>query len=231
VSDAASSPTEAIVVANGVSYTYPREAPVFAGLDVELARGEMVALEGPSGSGKTTLLCVLAGLLRPSAGAVSLAGAALHDLDAAGRARVRREHVGFVFQGYHLLAALSARDNVAEPLVLAGASRAAARAAALEALESVGLAAHAHKRPGELSGGEKQRVAVARALAKKPSVVFADEPTAALDHGTGRAVVALLRGYAEAGGTVLLVTHDTRLRPLVDRVLGMSEGRLTPLSR
>ena len=217
-----------IVSARDLAYGYPREQAVFAGLSVDLRSGEMVSLEGPSGSGKTTLLCLLAGLLRPRVGTVMLCGVPLHTLDDAGRTRARRAHVGFVFQGYHLLAALSARDNVAEPLVLSGVARATARATALAVLASVGLEKLAEKRPSELSGGEKQRVAVARALAKNPAIIFADEPTAALDHETGKAVVALLRTYADGGGTVLLVTHDARLRPFVDRTLGMNEG-LAPI--
>lgn len=217
------------VVARGLSFVYPGEAPLFDRLDVEVFAGELVTIEGPSGSGKTTLLSVLAGLVAPSAGTVSLAGVALHPTDGAARARARREHAGFVFQGHHLLSALSARDNVAEPLVLAGVARADARARALATLAEVGLSHRVDKRPAELSGGEKQRVSIARALVKKPEIVFADEPTAALDRATADTVVALLRAFADAGGAVLLVTHDARLRPAADRVLLMADGALSPL--
>lgn len=216
-----------ILEAKGVSFTYPRGGAVFSELDVSLAKGEMVSLEGPSGSGKTTLLTVLAGLVRPTAGTVTLAGSRLDTLDDRGRARARRAHVGFVFQGYHLLSALTARQNVVEPMVLAGRPRREAEARADATLERLGLRALASQRPAELSGGEKQRVAVARAIAPSPDVVFADEPTAALDFRTGQVVVGLLRDFATAGGTVLLVTHDTRLRPFVDRLLTMEDGRLS----
>lgn len=216
-----------ILEAKGVSFTYPRGGAVFSEVDVSLAKGEIVSLEGPSGSGKTTLLTVLAGLVRPTAGTVRLAGTRLDTLDDRGRARVRRAHVGFVFQGYHLLAALTARANVVEPMVLAGRTRKDAESRADETLERLGLRDLASKKPADLSGGEKQRVAVARAIAPAPDVVFADEPTAALDFRTGKAVVGLLRDFATAGGTVLLVTHDTRLRPLVDRLLTMEDGKLS----
>lgn len=216
-----------ILEAKDVSFTYPRGGAVFSGVDVSIAKGELVSLEGPSGSGKTTLLTVLAGLVRPTSGTVTLAGTRVDTLDDRGRARVRRAHVGFVFQGYHLLAALSARANVVEPMVLAGRARKDAEARADATLERLGLRELASKKPADLSGGEKQRVAVARAIAPAPDVVFADEPTAALDFRTGKAVVGLLRDFATAGGTVLLVTHDTRLRPLVDRLLTMEDGKLS----
>ena len=216
-----------ILEAKGVSFTYPRGGPVFSGVDVAIAKGELVSLEGPSGSGKTTLLTVLAGLVRPTSGTVTLAGTRVDTLDDRGRARVRRAHVGFVFQGYHLLAALTARANVVEPMVLAGRTRKDAESRADATLERLGIRDLASKKPADLSGGEKQRVAVARAIAPAPDVVFADEPTAALDFRTGQAVVGLLRDYATAGGAVLLVTHDTRLRPFVDRLLTLEDGRLS----
>ncbi len=218
-----------IVAAEGVAFRYGNEASgaeVFSGIDFSIERGEIVALEGPSGSGKTTLLSVLSGLVRSTAGKVTLAGERLDALDDPGRARARRKHVGFVFQGYHLIAALSARENVAEALVLRGFPRAEARERATVTLGKLGLERLATRRPEGLSGGEKQRVAVARAAAGSPAIVFADEPTAALDFSNGKIVVGLLRDYARAGGTVLLVTHDVRLRPFVDRVVAMTDGRI-----
>src|SRR5262245_31606097 len=192
--------------------------------------GEFALIMGPSGSGKTTLLAMLSGLLPPTAGQVLALGQDLWALSEPQRDRFRLRHVGFVFQGYNLFAALTARQQL--ELVLrwgAGAGAAAARKRAEETLALLGLARKGHLRPDELSGGEKQRVAVARALAKRPTLLFADEPTGALDWGNGEQVIELLRGAARAGGAaVLVVAHDERIVPYADRVLCLDDGRLRP---
>ena len=192
---------------------------------LEIAAGETVALVGASGAGKSTLLALLAGLDLPSSGRVWLAGTEITHLSEDDRARVRAERVGFVFQAFHLLASLTALENVMLPLELAG--RADAREAAQAMLERVGLGGRAGHYPRQLSGGEQQRVALARALVTRPAVLFADEPTGNLDTTTGEAIWQLLFDLnAESGTTLVLVTHDTRLAARCGRVLSMSAGRL-----
>jgi putative ABC transport system ATP-binding protein len=166
---------------------------------------------GPSDSARTTLLHLLAGILRPTAGSVDLAGRDLGSMSDPTRTRLRRSDFGFVFQSGQLLSELPADENTALPLVLGGQSRAAATARARELLARSGLAGMEHRRPGELSGGQAQRVAIARALVGPPSVVFADEPTGALDQGTGREVLELLTSATRASGAALVVTHDAVL--------------------
>lgn len=218
------------IEARGLSYRYSGGRPVFTDTSLVVAEGELAALVGPSGSGKTTLLSVLAALVASQEGELTVAGERLDRLDDASRARFRRRNVGFVFQGYHLIGALDALANVVEPLVMRGAPRAEARATATRTLEALGLGELGPRLPRQLSGGEKQRVAIARAIAGKPKVVFADEPTAALDLATAKAVIELLRDYAHEGGTVLLVTHDTRLSSAFDRTYTMDDGRVTTAS-
>ena len=192
---------------------------------LEIAAGETVALVGASGAGKSTLLALLAGLDLPSSGRVWLAGTEITHLSEDERARVRAERVGFVFQAFHLLASLTALENVMLPLELAG--RADARDAAQAMLERVGLGGRSGHYPRQLSGGEQQRVALARALVTRPAVLFADEPTGNLDTATGEAIWQLLFDLnAESGTTLVLVTHDTRLAARCGRVLSMSAGRL-----
>ena len=192
---------------------------------LEIAAGETVALVGASGAGKSTLLALLAGLDLPSSGRVWLAGTEITHLSEDERARVRAERVGFVFQAFHLLASLTALENVMLPLELAG--RADAREAAQGMLQRVGLDGRAGHYPRQLSGGEQQRVALARALVTRPAVLFADEPTGNLDTATGEAIWQLLFDLnAESGTTLILVTHDTRLAARCGRVLSMSAGRL-----
>jgi putative ABC transport system ATP-binding protein len=187
--------------------------------------GELTLIVGPSGSGKSTLLSMLSGLLRPDTGQVLALGTDLWRLQPAQVDAFRLDHCGFVFQGFNLFASLSALDNVILPLQFQRVGDAQARARALEALHSVGLASRAHLRPAELSGGEKQRTAIARALVKQPQLMFADEPTSALDSGNGQIVVDLLRRHAaEHGCTVLGVTHDPRLLAHADRVLTLEDG-------
>jgi putative ABC transport system ATP-binding protein len=195
--------------------------------DVSFAveRGQSLAIVGPSGSGKSTLLAILAGLDTPTRGAVFLNGTELTALDEDGRAAARARHVGFVFQAFHLVASLTALENVLLPLELAGTAD-AARTARL-ALEQVGLGARVGHYPRQLSGGEQQRVALARAFVGRPDVLFADEPTGNLDTATGSRVAELLFGLNRASGTTLvLVTHERELARRCDRVLELDAGRL-----
>jgi putative ABC transport system ATP-binding protein len=197
------------------------------GVDLTVAKGELVALVGPSGCGKTTLLHLLGGLDRPSAGRVFVAGVELATLSDDALADLRRERLGFVFQTYNLFPVLSARENVEVPLSLRGASRAERRERATALLATVGLAERAEHRPSELSGGERQRVAIARALANRPEVILLDEPTGDLDSRTGGEVLALLvRLVAEQGTTLVVATHDTKVAAAAGRVVRMRDGRV-----
>ena len=200
--------------------------PILEGIDLDIADGERVAVTGPSGCGKTTLLLLLSGLERPSSGSVRIDGIALEDLDADALADLRRDHIGIVFQSFHLIPSLSALDNVALPLEIAGARD--ARARALELLDRVGLAQRARHFPSQLSGGEQQRVAIARALVHRPKLVLADEPTGNLDEHTGERVAQLLFALnTEVGATLMLVTHDPSLAARCGRVLRLHEGTLS----
>ena len=219
----------ALVRARAVTRTYGQGAlatEVLKGVDVELRAGELVLLMGPSGSGKTTLLSILAGLMRPTRGQVELCGAPISDMSEVEVGRVRREKLGFVFQGDNLFPALTALDNVAEVLTLKGVARREARARAAEALGRVGLDHRLRCLPRDLSGGEKQRVAVARALAGSPALVLGDEVTSALDRTSAEAVLELLRAHPGPGRAVLLVTHDPRLLRWADRVIEIEDGRI-----
>ncbi len=194
-------------------------------VSLDIARGESVAIAGPSGAGKSTLLALLAGLDTPTAGRVLLEGTDLTRLDEDGRARLRAERVGFVFQSFHLIPALTALENVMLPLELAG--RADARRAATETLTRVGLKDRTGHYPRQLSGGEQQRVAIARAFVTRPAVLFADEPTGNLDSATGARVGELLFELnANAHTTLVLVTHDRELAARCGRMLRMEAGRL-----
>jgi len=198
---------------------------ILEGINLEIAAGEAIALVGPSGAGKTTLLALLAGLDHPSSGGVHLCGEDLELLDEDGRARVRGQHVGFVFQSFHLVPSLTALENVMLPLELAAEENAAARAR--ETLDSVGLATRTGHYPRQLSGGEKQRVAIARAFVTKPAVLFADEPTGNLDTASGERIIGLLFDMnRQSGTTLVLVTHDKALANRCDRVLEIEAGKL-----
>ncbi|MBB4638349.1 ABC transporter ATP-binding protein [Longimicrobium terrae] len=185
--------------------------------------GETVAIVGPSGSGKTTLLGLLAGLDRPSGGRVLLDGTDMGALSEDGRARLRREKIGFVFQSFQLIPTLTARENVAVPLDLAGTSGGAARAD--ELLGRVGLSGREHHYPTQLSGGEQQRVALARAFIHRPTILFADEPTGNLDAATGERIIELMMELnRELGTTLVLVTHDSGLAARMRRVIRITDG-------
>jgi putative ABC transport system ATP-binding protein len=194
-------------------------------IGLNIGRGEAVALLGPSGSGKSTLLMVMTGLERPDAGSVVVAGEDLGKLNEDQLARFRGKHVGIVFQAFHLISTMTALENVAVPLELAGAGDAFARAE--RELTAVGLGGRLSHYPAQLSGGEQQRVALARALAPSPAIIVADEPTGNLDEATGQEIIELLfRGHRERGTTLVLVTHDTELAARCDRVLHIHSGRL-----
>ncbi|MEU6844430.1 ABC transporter ATP-binding protein [Streptomyces sp. NPDC046716] len=195
------------------------------GVSIGLRRGSFTAVMGPSGSGKSTFLHCAAGLDRPTSGSVTLDGVELGTLGERRLTRLRRTRMGFVFQSYNLLPALTVRDNVTLPLRLAG--RRVKRAEVDEVLERVGLAGRQRSRPGELSGGQQQRVAVARALVTRPAVVFGDEPTGALDTTTAREVLTLLReAVARTAQTVVIVTHDPVAAAHADRVVFLADGRI-----
>ncbi|HXB18110.1 MAG TPA: ABC transporter ATP-binding protein [Steroidobacteraceae bacterium] len=206
-----SSPEGALTIVDSVSLT--------------IARGESVAVAGPSGAGKSTLLALLAGLDTPTSGSVFLEGTDLTRLDEDGRARLRAQRVGFVFQAFHLIPALTALENVMLPLELAGSAD--ARRAAAETLSRVGLKGRTGHYPRQLSGGEQQRVAIARAFVTRPAVLFADEPTGNLDTATGARVGELLFELnASAHTTLILVTHDRELAARCGRTLRMEAGRI-----
>jgi putative ABC transport system ATP-binding protein len=201
--------------------------PALRGLDLAVEAGEVVAVLGPSGSGKSTLLHCLAGLASPDAGEVQYDGRPLYELSDRDRTRLRRSEIGVVFQYGQLVPELTAAENVALPLVLARRGRAEAVAAARTWLERVGVAGVGDARPGELSGGQAQRVAVARALVTEPRLVVADEPTGALDSLAAEQVMELVTSIArESGTTVLLVTHDLRVASYADREVVLRDGQL-----
>lgn len=214
--------------AEGVTKVYAGadDASAFAlrGVDLSVAPGEFVAVTGPSGCGKSTLLHLLGGLDVATSGEVYLDGTALSSLSRTALAGVRNRSVGFVFQAFHLLPAMSAYDNVSLPAVLAGESHRSYDARAMSLLESVGLAGKADRLPNQLSGGEQQRVAIARALVMSPTVLLADEPTGNLDSDMGREVIALIRAQHRAGQTVVVVTHDLKIASHASRVVFMRDG-------
>jgi putative ABC transport system ATP-binding protein len=216
------------VVLSGVNLSLGRGAArvhILRDIDLNIGRGQAVGLLGPSGSGKSTLLMVMTGLERADGGSVVVAGEDLQKLSEDDLARFRGKNIGIVFQAFHLIPTMTALENVAVPLELAGDRDAFARAE--RELAAVGLAARLHHYPTELSGGEQQRVAIARALAPNPAIVVADEPTGNLDEATGADIIELLfRGHRERGSTLILVTHDTALTAHCDRVLHLHSGRI-----
>ena len=218
-----------LVALHAVSKSYSRgTGRVDALRDVTLAiqSGELVSIVGPSGSGKSTLLSLIGCLDRPTSGVYSLAGRPVHELSDADLSRLRNRSIGFVFQSFHLIPQLSVLENVATPLLYSGLPRAEWHARASHCLERVGLASRADHRPGELSGGEAQRAALARALVLEPGLLLADEPTGNLDSATGEEIAQLLLGLNAAGHTVVLVTHNERLARRAPRTITLRDGAL-----
>jgi putative ABC transport system ATP-binding protein len=221
---------DVIIEAKEVKKTLGRGAgqvQALRGVDLSLRKGELTLLMGPSGSGKTTLLLILGCMLTPSSGTVAVCGASTSDADKEGLAKIRRDHIGFVFQSYHLFPTLTARQNVQLALDIRDHHGRDAAKKAREALALVGLEQKANALPDALSGGEQQRVAIARAFVANPSVILADEPTSALDSDNGRAIMRILVEAAhERDRAVLVVTHDPRIVPFADRIIEIEDGLL-----
>jgi len=221
-----------ILAARGLARDYQQGAgdgvlSVIRGADLDIQRGEKLAIVGVSGSGKTTLLNLLGGIDNPSTGSVTICGKDWQCLSASERAAWRNRHLGFVYQFHHLLGEFSALENVAMPCLIGGHSKAQAAEQASELLNRVGLGSRLHHRPSELSGGERQRVAIARALARKPSLVLMDEPTGNLDPKTAEAVLDLLEDLnREFAISYAIVTHDLQIAQRQDRVVTLIDGRL-----
>ena len=194
------------------------------GVSVDVAAGELVAVVGPSGSGKSTMLNIVGTLDRPTSGTVTIAGNDVGTMSDDALSALRAEHIGFVFQHFHLQAGATAAENVADGLLYGGAGRRARHARAVDALERVGLGHRVDHRPAQLSGGEKQRVAIARAIVGDPTILLADEPTGALDTASGTAVLGLLRELNDGGTTVLVITHDLELAATLPRRVRMRDG-------
>lgn len=216
--------TDMVIAARGVTLSLG-ETPILRGIDLDVARGTSLALLGPSGSGKSSLMAVLSGLERASGGQVRVAGLEFGSLDEDALARARRGRIGIVLQAFHLLPTMTARENVAVPMELAGTADAFARAD--EELAAVGLGHRLTHYPAQLSGGEQQRVAIARALGPRPPLVFADEPTGNLDARTGTQIMDLLFDRrAATGATLVVITHDPALAERCDRVVTLADGRI-----
>ena len=210
----------------------PNTVKVLKGIDLQLQTGELTLMMGPSGSGKTTLLSILGCILSPTSGHLSVVGQSTHGMTPEGLANLRRKHVGFIFQGYNLVPTLTAVENIMLALDLRDQSGPDAYDVAADALEAVGLGHRINAAPSKMSGGEKQRVAIARALAGSPSVILADEPTAALDGKNGMAVMELLAQVAQdTKRAVLAVTHDHRTLQFADRIIKIDDGRIAGSER
>jgi len=218
----------AVVVADGVTRRYgagDTAVDALSGVSVEVEPGALTAVMGPSGSGKSTLMHILAGLDRPTSGTVKIAGTEITDLGDTELTKLRREHIGFVFQFFNLLPMLTADENILLPLSIAGEKPDPDWYQ--ELIRSVGLGDRLHHRPSELSGGQQQRVAIARALVSRPTVLFADEPTGNLDSATGSEILTLMRDSVDSyGQTTVMVTHEPRAAAIADRVLFLADGKI-----
>jgi putative ABC transport system ATP-binding protein len=226
--------SENVLQARGLSKTFGRGEGLVRAVDevdLEVCAGETVAVMGPSGCGKSTLLHLLGGLERPSGGEIVLAGSRLDQMGERALARLRRTAIGFVFQAFHLIDELTARENVELPALLAGRSPRAARRQAVDLLERVGLADRATFLPSALSGGQRQRVGIARALSNDPLVVLADEPTGNLDSAATLEVLRLFDTLHTAGQTLVMVTHDPRVAATADRLISMRDGAFVDETR
>lgn len=218
------------IVAKGVEMEFKSQKRCFQilkGIDLAIPKGNIQLLMGPSGSGKTTLLSILAGLMTPTRGKVSLLGEDITSMSRQKLAKFRQQNIGFIFQNFNLFPALTASENIEVALNIQGINRKTAKYQAQVLLEQVGLENQLEQKPSDLSGGQKQRVAIARALAGSPQLIMADEPTAALDSKSGHSVIELLRALAkEQGCTVLMVTHDPRIIDVADSVTYLEDGVL-----
>ena len=228
--DAAARPAHPVVETRGLGKVYSAgtqaEVVALRNVDLRIDHGEFIAIMGPSGSGKSTLMNLIGCLDTPSSGTYLCDGVDVATLDAEERAVLRRDKIGFVFQGFNLLARMSALDNVAMPLSYARVPPAERRRRAADALVAVGLGERMHHRPNELSGGQQQRVAIARALIQDPPILMADEPTGALDSRTGQEILALFERLRDAGRTVILITHDAEVAAHAGRMCVMRDGEL-----
>jgi putative ABC transport system ATP-binding protein len=229
-SDAAEPGHDIAVRCSGVTKTYGSgDARVMAlrGVDLEVRSGELLMLVGPSGCGKTTLISVITAILDQDSGTCEVLGRDLQHMSQSDRAQFRRLSIGFVFQLFNLLPALTAVENVAIPLLINGVARRCAQARAREILDAVGLGVRLCAQPAQLSGGQQQRVAIARALVHDPKLIVCDEPTSNLDHETGRSMMEVLRGVAKSPDRALIVvTHDTRIFEFADRIARMDDGKI-----
>lgn len=226
--------TDTVLRLVGITQQYGQGATAvsaLSGVDLDVSRGELVAVMGASGSGKSTLLSIAGGLAKPTTGEVIIEGAYLSEQSAAQLARLRRRSLGFVFQDFNLIPTLTAIENVTLPLELDGFRGRVARRAGLDALEAVGLADKLDSFPDDLSGGQQQRVAIARAVVGGRRLILADEPTGALDSATGETVLALLRSRVDAGAAGILVTHEARHAAFADRIVFLRDGRIVDQTR
>ncbi len=234
MTDQANMSSDIVIACHGLAKTFDDgrlNLTVFSGIDLEIRRGERMAIVGSSGAGKSTLLHILGGLDSPTAGTVSVAGREMSALSDAERSRVRNASLGFVYQFHHLLPEFTAQENVAMPLLIRRTPKAEALATAAKLLDRVGLGQRLDHKPGELSGGERQRAAVARALVTKPACVLADEPTGNLDTRTATTVFELmLELNREMGTSLIVVTHDMKLAARMDRIGALQSGGLVPMT-